>query len=102
IDLGGNGTGTGPQLVWGSAYFNPTAFVVNDTTSNTYVNFLNAINLDNTGAALTRTITVNANTGFLSGVLSDSSGSASILKTGAGILVFNNSNNTFTGNVTVA
>ncbi len=32
IDIGGNGTGTGAPLVWGTAAFNPVAFLLNDTT----------------------------------------------------------------------
>ncbi len=92
IDIGGNGTGVGsPVLSWGSQYFNPTAFVLNDSTSNTYVALLNGIDLNTTQG---RTFTVNNGTAgggfaFLNGPITDSAGSAAILKNGAGTLVFN-------------
>jgi hypothetical protein len=49
VDLGGSGDSTGPAVVWGSAFFDPSAFLLNDVSANTQLEFQNAIDLDNTG-----------------------------------------------------
>src|SRR5205807_347649 len=93
-------------LVWGSAFFNPGVFLLNDTTANTQLRLLNGIDLDNTGAAVTRTFTVNSTAAgaiaTLMGALTDSNGAASIIKNGNGILALSNSGNNFTGTITIA
>jgi autotransporter-associated beta strand protein len=82
----GNGVGNG---IMGTLKFGaPTA--VNDVT------FQNGINLS--GGA--RTIQVDKNTAFLTGIIADGTGGASLAKTGAGTLTLG-AVNTFAGNITV-
>ncbi|MCE5279359.1 MAG: autotransporter-associated beta strand repeat-containing protein [Planctomycetaceae bacterium] len=88
------------DLTWGTAPFNPaTALVLNQTTANDTLEFLNAINL---GTAA-RTVTVNAGGAYaatMSGVLSSSGAAGGLAKTGTGTLILSNAN-TYTGVTTV-
>ncbi len=92
VNLGG----AGDPLSWGSLPFNPSAFVLNDTGANTNLTFQNAIALNNA----TRTITVNAAVAEISGVISNGSVTAGLVKNGAGTLKLTAAN-TFTGGMTV-
>ena len=96
VNLGG----LGASLSWGSSVFNPSALVLNDSGANTNLMFVNGLDLN--GA--TRTVNVNA-TGVgvateISGVIANGSGSAGLIKGGAGKLVLSAAN-TFTGGSTV-
>lgn len=88
---------TGATLVWGStAGFSPTNLVLNETTAGNQLTFQNALNLN--GAD--RTFSVNANTAVFSGNIGNSSGTAGIVKNGAGTLTLTGTN-TFNGGLTV-
>lgn len=92
VNLGG----AGDPLSWGSSTFNPSAFVLNDTGANTNLTLQNAIALN----SATRTITVNASVAEISGVISNGSVTAALVKNGAGTLKLTAAN-TFTGGVTL-
>lgn len=100
VDLGGDGTGTGGQLVWGSATFNPSALTLNEASANNTIAFRNSINLQTGTTLATRTINVNAGTATLSGFITQSSGTAALTKNGSGMLVISNPTNNFTGTFT--
>jgi len=98
------------EVVWGSPYFKPDVFVMNDGSSgpNCCVNIGNKIDLN----GVDRTISCNStNTGskdpavgaggWFSGVIRNSSGTAGIIKTGPGELRLLAAN-TFNGPVTVS
>ncbi len=93
------GTGSPTALTWGTADFAPTTLVLNETTANQNLTFANPVDLN----AATRTVNVNATTGGVSmtGVLSNSSGTAGLTKGGAGVLVLTNNNSSFNGKTTV-
>jgi autotransporter-associated beta strand protein len=82
-------------LTWGTAPFAPGTLVLNDTTANNTLTFLNAINL---GTAV-RTVNVNANAATMSGALSGAGGG--ITKSGTGSLTLSSSTNSFTGATTI-
>ncbi|MCX6899789.1 MAG: autotransporter-associated beta strand repeat-containing protein [Verrucomicrobia bacterium] len=82
VNLGGAGT----TVQWGSTYFNPSVLVLNETTANQTLNFINP--LDFSGAV--RTVAVNAVTATLGGGILNSSGTAGLVKTGAGTLILTN------------
>jgi autotransporter-associated beta strand protein len=92
VNLGG----AGEPLSWGSSLFNPSAFVLNDTGANTNLTLQNAIALN----SASRTITVNAAVAEISGVISNGSVSAALVKDGAGTLKLTAAN-TFTGGTTL-
>ncbi len=83
-------------LTWGSSTFNPSTFVLNDPTATNNISFLNAINLN--GAA--RTIEVDTNNATLNGALTTSTGTASLIKVGNGLLVLTGTN-TYNGTTTI-
>jgi autotransporter-associated beta strand protein len=86
----------GPGTVtWGEPNFTPATLVLNETTANNALTFLTDIDLNNSGSSVTRRIAVNANTATITGVLSKSSGIATLRKTGQGTLVLSGTN-TFT------
>jgi len=82
---------------WGSAYFNPTTFVLNAETANSGITFSNPLDLN--GAD--RTIAVMTNTATLPGTISNSSGTAGLIKTGPGTLILSNASNSYNGSTTV-
>ena len=92
VNLGG----AGEALSWGSAAFNPSAFVLNDTGANTNLTFANGLDLNSAN----RTVTVNAAPAgaeaVVSGVVADGSGAAGLVKAGAGRLVLS-APNTYSG-----
>ena len=92
VNLGG----AGETLSWGSLLFNPSAFVLNDTGANTNLTLQNSIALN----SATRTITVNAAVAEISGVISNGSVTAGLVKNGAGTLKLTAAN-TFTGGMTI-
>jgi autotransporter-associated beta strand protein len=82
---------------WGSATFNPTTLVLNETTATAALTFQNGIDLN----AANRTINVNANTATVSGaIVNNGGGTAGLIKGGAGTLVLNNTN-TYNGTTTI-
>ena len=81
-------------ITWGSAAFNPATLVLNETTANNTLTVTNAIDL---GSSM-RTVSVNASTAFLCGMLSGAGGG--LTKIGAGALTLNNTN-TFSGGLTI-
>jgi autotransporter-associated beta strand protein len=90
VDIGGDGSGTGPQLVWGSANFNPAnTLILNGATANDTLTLRNAIDM----GATNRTLQANAATAIVSGVIS---GTAGMIKGGAGVLQLS-ANNNFSG-----
>jgi autotransporter-associated beta strand protein len=84
------------MLAWASATFNPAAFVLNAAAANNNLTLLNAIDL----YGGTRTVSVNAATATISGVITDTVGNAALTMTGAGTLIASNSVN-YTGLTTV-
>ena len=92
VNLGG----AGEPLSWGSSTFNPSVFVLNDTVANTNLTLQNAIALN----SATRTINVNAAVVEISGVISNGSGTAGLIKDGAGKLILSNAN-TYSGGTTL-
>lgn len=113
IDLGGDGTGTGSQLVWGSADFNPSgpstnngALFLNTANADGTVRLMNDIDLNGQDLFLSgpdyRRIQVEGSTAVLGGDISNAgSDPVGILKRGAGTLVMAG-NNTYDGLTEVA
>ncbi len=99
--------GAAAELVWdttvGSQLVGPLLF--GSSTANDTTTFVNGIDMNNTGAAAGRTITVTAGTGgggtIMSGVLRNSNAAGSLTKTGTGILVLTAAN-TYTGGSTTS
>lgn len=99
IDLGGDGTGTGSQLVWGSADFNVSgpstnngALLLNTVNADGTVRLMNDIDLNGQDLFLAgpdyRRIEVNGSTAVLGGDISNNgTDPVGILKRGAGTLV---------------
>jgi autotransporter-associated beta strand protein len=93
------------ELVWGSAFFNPSALALNTSTAIAPgglaifdLTLSNKIDLN--GA--TRTVQVSGNTAILPGVIRDATGgSAGLTKTGNGRLVLSGAN-TYTGPTTIS
>jgi autotransporter-associated beta strand protein len=84
------------EVQWGSTHFTPTALVLNDTTANDRLVFQNRIDLNGAG----RTINVNANIAEISGNIRTATGTAGLVKGGAGTLVLSGAN-TYNGTTTV-
>ncbi len=96
LDFGGDGAGTGPELVWGSACFNPQQFVLNDAAANSSVALTDGIDL----AGANRTIAVYAQSAEILGNIITSSGTAGLIITQAGTLVLAGTN-TYNGGTTI-
>ena len=84
------------EIQWDSATFAPTALVLNETTADSMLTLTNMIDLN----AAVRTIAVNANSATISGIIRTSSGTAGLIKTGAGTLILP-VRNSYTGQTTV-
>lgn len=84
------------ELVWGSADFNPSTLVLNHTTANNTLTLSNKLDL----AGATRTIEVRANTATIAGAIRSSSGTAGLIKQGAGTLTLAG-NNTYDGGTVI-
>jgi len=100
VPLTVNVGGAGEALSWGVAEFDPSALVLNELGANTNLTLVNGIDLN--GA--TRTVNVNASgTGAeaeIAGVIANGSGTAGLVKGGAGTLRLT-APNTYTGGTTV-
>ncbi len=94
------------ELVWGSAYFNPSTFILQANTAQAGSSLTFAEGLDLNGNA--RTIAVNATTqgtwATITGVIRNTAGTAaSLTKAGPGILILNASSaNTYDGGTTIS
>ncbi len=100
VDIGGDGTGTGPQLIWNSAEFDPTgpstnngALLLNTANATGTLRFMNDMDLNGEGIFLSgpeyRRIEVNGGLAILGGDITNSQAglyAIGLLKRGAGIL----------------
>lgn len=94
VNLGGSGA----ELTWGAANFDPAALLLNTTGATAALDFQNGLDL-NGGH---RTIRVDANSASVSGLIRNSSATAAgLVKTGSGSLRLTQANS-FDGGVTVA
>jgi fibronectin-binding autotransporter adhesin len=89
VDLGGDGSGTGPVLQWGNGSFNPATLVVNAGSSDSTLTFRNSIDF-NGGA--NRIISSNGATANITGVLQNTGGGGTFTKQGGGVLVLSAAN----------
>lgn len=94
VDLGGDGTGTGTNLVWGSETFNPGTLALNEDDANNVVTLMNDIDLNSGTGEVTRIIsTYRDGNGFravVDGDLTDSgSGVVNFQKNNGGVLELN-------------
>ena len=90
-------------VTWGSATFNPTQFVLQSATTNTNGNssFLSAINLNGADRTIRSEQTSGTTgNGTFSGVISNSTGTAGLIKNGVGHLTLSNTN-TYNGSTTI-
>ncbi len=97
------GNNAANEAVWGSASFNPSILTFHSPNSGGAANVILANNIDLNGATRTVDIhggTTGATVATLSGVIRSSSGTAGLIKTGAGMLMLTGTN-TFTGPVTI-
>ncbi len=98
INLGG----ASAQVTWGSAFFSPSSLILGTPGSSAgTTTFQNPINLSGT----TRTIAANStlNAGAISGVISNSTGTAGLTKTGVGQLNLTSTTaNTYNGGTTIS
>ena len=93
-------------LTWGSANFNPGTLVLNAASANAALSFASALDLNATGAPVTRTVGVYnsiTNPATITGNLSQSGGGAAdFAKEGQGRLIFGNASVlTYAGGTTV-
>ncbi|MBI5683509.1 MAG: autotransporter-associated beta strand repeat-containing protein [Verrucomicrobia bacterium] len=82
VNLGG----AGAPVTWGSAFFNPSVLMLNETGADQPLSFVNP--LDFNGAV--RTVAVNAVTATLAGGITTSSGTVGLVKAGSGTLLLTN------------
>jgi autotransporter-associated beta strand protein len=82
---------------WGSTYFNPDTFVLNASSANNTLTFQNILDLNGAN----RTIGAYANTATISGNITNTTGTAGLIKTGGGILTLSG-NNSYDGSTTIS
>ncbi len=92
------------EVVWGSALFNPSIFVLQADTAQGSSSLTFANNVDLAGAD--RTIRVSGGTAgaaraTLSGQIRNSTGTAGLTKTGAGVLLLSNAANAWNGSTVI-
>ncbi|MES2983033.1 MAG: autotransporter-associated beta strand repeat-containing protein [Verrucomicrobiota bacterium] len=98
--------GAGATLVWGSSFFNPTIFALQATTANTNGKIIltNGIDLNGSNRTITSFQTTDGAAGSgatISGVISNSTGTAGLTKNGVGNLILTNVN-TYNGATTIS
>jgi autotransporter-associated beta strand protein len=99
--------GASAEQIWGTTLGSTIQgpLIFGSTTANAKTLFVNGIDMNNSGVAATRTVTVNPGTGGdsaeISGVLRNSSGDAGLTKNGTGTLTLS-ANNTYTGATTIS
>lgn len=111
VDLGGDGTGTGPELFWNSAFFDPEgtntantgALLLNTANADGVLTLFNGIDLNGEPGFGARRFEINGSTAVLAGDLRNSASgfdAMGILKRGAGTLMLAGTN-TYDGGTTV-
>lgn len=96
INLGG----AGGTLQWGTPFFNPDVLVLNDANADNVLDFKNGLDL-NGGVRTISTTAAIANTATISGIISNSGGTAGLVKTGDGTLILSGPN-TYGGPTTLS
>ncbi len=99
VSLGGVGSPSG--LAWGTPSFSPTTFMLNETNANNTLTLLNNIDLFGNNAAVGANATNPNALAVISGVISDSLGTGSLIKRGGGTLVLAGAN-TYTNGTFIA
>jgi fibronectin-binding autotransporter adhesin len=105
INLGNHATAgsAASEIQWGGGAFNPSAFVLQSGSAGILSGDLAFTNrLDLSGE--TRTIFANGagtSTATISGAIRTSTGTAGIIKSGAGTLILTNASNTYNGGITI-
>jgi autotransporter-associated beta strand protein len=96
-----NFNGDGSTIVWGSSYFQPTVLVLNQTTAQEPLDFQNGLDLNGTDRSITVNSTLAGTAATVSGTIINSTGTAGLVKLGAGTLILSAAN-TYNGNTTIS
>lgn len=93
----------GGAITWGSTNFAPTKLILNSSASqaNATLNFTNALNLNGADRTVVANIGLSNAAATLSGIISNSTGTAGLIKEGAGSLTLSNASNSFNGGITI-
>ncbi len=97
------GNNAATEAVWGSAFFNPSVFVLQTSASQSASSITFANRMDLNGVDRTIHVaggTTGAASATLSGIVRSSSGTAGIIKTGTGNLILSAAN-TFAGDIAI-
>lgn len=101
----GQNVSLGASITWGDVNFNPSKLLLQNAASQngSAITFQSAINLNGAN----RTVVTNAGavgtaTSTLSGVISNGTGTAGLIKEGAGLLTLSNAANSYNGATTIS